>query len=251
MDSADNKNTETYYSLIAPFYDRVLGGFEDFAIKVMIGHFGNWIMEGEGRRLLDIGCGTGSFLIRMSQYGWIGSGIDKSAEMIEIARDKARNTELKFYVRDMRDFNLNGRFDLITCIFDSINYILNINDLREVFYNVEDHLAKGSYFVFDFITPFHGMNFSGVQEESYKDFNFSINPEFDRQSCIKTMNIEILYGGHRYSEVHKQRCYEIQEVTNLLESTGFRISDTINIYSQTEDSESSEPTRVFFVVHKI
>ena len=85
-----------------------------------------------GKDLLDIACGEGSFAVAMSKLGYKVTGIDQLQQMIDLARKRAKAERLsvEFLVEDMRSFSYDAAFDLVTCFFDSLNYMLTIRDLQ-------------------------------------------------------------------------------------------------------------------------
>jgi ubiquinone/menaquinone biosynthesis C-methylase UbiE len=88
-------------------------------------------------KLLDIACGEGSFAAAMAGSGWQVSGIDGSPDMIELAQERAQkeNVVVDFSVQDMRQPFPHCDVDLITCWYDSLNYLLTTDDLSKVFSN--------------------------------------------------------------------------------------------------------------------
>ena len=69
--------------------------------------------------ILDVGCGTGILANELKNMNFKVTGIDISNEMIDVANETT--TGIEFLVSDMRNFNLNKKFDMITCTFDAIN----------------------------------------------------------------------------------------------------------------------------------
>jgi SAM-dependent methyltransferase len=66
-----------------------------------------------GRRVLDIGCGTGSFLRLVAERGAEPSGIDASSELIEFARRRLPEADLR--VGEMEELPFaDNLFDLVT-----------------------------------------------------------------------------------------------------------------------------------------
>lgn len=100
---------------------------------------------------MDIACGTGQLCISILKDGIQSEGIDISKNMIEKAIENSinANTKINFTLQDMRNFSLNDRYDLITCIFDSINHLLNLQEWKETFLKVRKHLISGGFFIFD------------------------------------------------------------------------------------------------------
>tara|TARA_B100001093_G_C26806127_1_gene1005557 strand:+ start:849 stop:1634 length:786 start_codon:yes stop_codon:yes gene_type:complete len=107
-------------------------------------------------KILDIGCGTGKHLIELSKLGYKGVGFDQSISMIDYANNNLKSlssdikNNLDFQVSDIKHFNCNQYFDVITCLFHVINYLHTENEYRSAFKNISLHLEKGSIFIFDF-----------------------------------------------------------------------------------------------------
>ena len=101
--------------------------------------------------ILDLACGTGTLLSMLTMDGYTVEGLDLSEEIIEIAREKAKINHFKipFHVADMIDFNLNKKFNMITCFFDSINFIEKTEDVNKMLSCVKKHLKPKGYFIFD------------------------------------------------------------------------------------------------------
>ena len=101
-----------------------------------------------GRRLLDVGCGTGKSFLPLIDQDWQICGCDISAEMIAIAREKAPST-VQLEVADMRALPSFGEFDLVWCLDDAINYLLDPDDLVSALCAMRSNLAARGLLVFD------------------------------------------------------------------------------------------------------
>lgn len=66
----------------------------------------------KGKRVLDVGCGGGILSEEISRQGATVTGIDASSEMIAIARDHARmsNLDIDYQVSDIESLSLNQRY---------------------------------------------------------------------------------------------------------------------------------------------
>jgi SAM-dependent methyltransferase len=102
-----------------------------------------------GRRLLDVGCGTGRSFAPMLGRGYDVTACDLSIGMVEVARTNFGALVDDLFVADMRELPECGEFDLVTCIDDAINYLLSEEDLVAAFRGVAAVLAPGGVYAFD------------------------------------------------------------------------------------------------------
>jgi SAM-dependent methyltransferase len=100
----------------------------------------------EARSLLDVACGTGQHLRFLREHFDV-EGVDLSADMIAVARSHLPDVML--HVGDMRTLELGRSFDAVTCLFSSIGYMIEPEDLREAIRRFAAHLRPGGVLVFD------------------------------------------------------------------------------------------------------
>ncbi len=100
-----------------------------------------------GRKLLDAACGTGKSFLPFLGRGYEVTACDISPAMVELARLKAPAVEP--FVADMRALGELGRFDLITCLDDSVNYLLDGDELEDALASFAANLAPDGVLVFD------------------------------------------------------------------------------------------------------
>ncbi|NTW98033.1 MAG: class I SAM-dependent methyltransferase, partial [Oscillochloris sp.] len=112
-----------------------------------------------GRRMLDLACGTGTLALSMADAGWEVVGLDGSPAMIGQAQAKAAGAALagsvRFVVGDMRcaAYALPpAAFDVVTCTYDSLNYMTSESDLLGCFQSAAEALAPGGLFIGDMNT---------------------------------------------------------------------------------------------------
>ena len=117
----------TPYGRFGEFYDAVMGDRRTAAEQVM-----ELIRAAkpDAKNVLELGCGTGSIL-KCLQDAYDVSGLDISEKMLSVARKKVPRSKL--YRQDMVDFRIDVRFDVIICVFDSINHVRRFSDWKKVF----------------------------------------------------------------------------------------------------------------------
>lgn len=101
-----------------------------------------------GRRLLDVGCGTGKSFLPMLTRGWDVTACDISPSMLEHARAKAGNAA-RLSVADMRELPVYGEFDLVWALDDAVNYLLSGEELESALRGMRANLAPGGLLMFD------------------------------------------------------------------------------------------------------
>lgn len=134
------------YEIFGRFYDAVMGDREKSAK-----HLHKLIREAKpnAKNVLELGCGTGSMLRYLAHFYDV-SGLDNSRRMLSIAREKLHGARL--YRQNMIKFDIEDRFDVICCVFDSINHVTRFSDWNRIFENVRRHLLPGGCFIFDINT---------------------------------------------------------------------------------------------------
>jgi SAM-dependent methyltransferase len=110
--------------------------------------------RGYGRsRLLDAGCGTGTLALALADQGYQVSGIDLSEAMLRVARGKDPNRRVVWKQADVTDFDLGAdRFDVVTCVGDTLNHLSGIDEWEAAFRSFARHLRPGGGLFFDVMT---------------------------------------------------------------------------------------------------
>jgi cyclopropane fatty-acyl-phospholipid synthase-like methyltransferase len=136
----------TSYEASARFYDAVMGDRAELAA-----HLQRLIEQRcpGAQAVLEIACGTGSILEQLRPRYEV-TGLDLSEEMLAIAAEKV--PDVRLIQGDMTQFNLNEAFDVVLCVYDSINHLLNFAQWEQVFDRAREHLNDRGIFVFDINT---------------------------------------------------------------------------------------------------
>ncbi|MFA5080397.1 MAG: class I SAM-dependent methyltransferase [Candidatus Paceibacterota bacterium] len=192
------------YQFFSKIYDEVMGTeYQDFYEKILYRLFKNAPIE--DKVILELGCGTGEIIKRLSKNNKT-FGIDISSEMIKVAQKKDKET--KYIVMDMRDFKLPYLYDIIFCAFDSINHIPNISEWEKVFQNSKKHLNDNGILIFDFntIEKFSAINNKTLIKNG-KDFYASISTKSNKNKCIWDVSIFEKEKENKY-RLYKEKIVE-------------------------------------------
>ena len=142
------------YQEFALIYDAVMSEipydrwFEK--LHACIGEYGK-----KAGHVCELGCGTGEMSRRFSAAGYEVTGIDLSVDMLARAMEKRQEGQELIYVnQDMSHFSLHKPADVVLCICDSMNYVLDHGDMLNLFRSVRANLADDGIFVFDLKTEY-------------------------------------------------------------------------------------------------
>lgn len=211
------------------------------------------LFEIRGRRLLDIACGTGTCALLFAREGFEVTGIDISQQMLEQARKKIQNSgyRISLFQQDMREFKIDKRVDIATCLYDSLNYLLQTEDLQRTFVSVHRALEENGAFIFDMNTEYALKVVWGTNVWHRKEGGIASvwKSEFDLKTGIGTLYLtwRTEENGMRkkHHELHQERAYSAQEIRRLLEKAGFR---RVEIYAHLTFQPPVEVTPRIMVV---
>jgi SAM-dependent methyltransferase len=211
------------------------------------------------KKILDVACGEGSLAVALAEEGYQVTGIDQSMQMIELAQDRAlaADVNVDFRVEDMRSLPFVGEFDLVTCFFDSLNYMLAVSDLQEAFLGAFRALRPSGYYIFDMNTVY-GLAVDWMRQETYiqnetDDFIELHRQEFDYENTVASMMVTVFQKKgelwERFEEIHRERGYPIADIQFLLTTVGFEIAGMYGSLSK-RTSVQTTSSRVWFTARK-
>jgi len=204
--------------------------------------------------LLDISCGTGNFLFHLNSKDIECVGFDMSFEMIKIAKEKnnSHNHKTSFFQGDMVSVPLKKKFNVVVCLYDSINYLLDLKLWQQLFVRVADVLEKNGLFVFDICTKKNSIkyfnNFS--ERNGGKNYEYLRESRYNRKDCIHENKFLISFDSMavNYIETHQQKIFSIKEIKDFIHSTEFNLIGYFNGFTFKKGNEDS--LRVHFVLQK-
>ncbi|MGK9043579.1 class I SAM-dependent DNA methyltransferase [Mammaliicoccus vitulinus] len=236
------------YNRMSNFYDLLTDDQPYDKWKAIVGHF----ITDHDNEILDIGCGTGRLTTQLLDYGNV-SGLDLSAEMLEIA--ESRNTDIKWYCQDMRDLDLPQKYDVVTIFCDSLNYITDPEEVLQVFNYVNTYLNDGGLLIFDVHSiykmnhQFNNCNYIDETEQLTLAWQAIAGEEPNsvyHQMSFFAEREDGLY--ERFDEEHYQVTFEIQLYKQLLEFAGFDVKNVFTDFNI--DNFNDEGDRHFIVAQK-
>jgi 2-polyprenyl-3-methyl-5-hydroxy-6-metoxy-1,4-benzoquinol methylase len=246
------------YALLAPIYSVLaLDNFAETMTPRLIelAHQNDWM----GRRILELGCGTGVTLEWLTRHNYIVRGIDQSPEMLEIARQRleAANLHHDLQQQDARHMDVApGTMDLVVAL-DLINELNSLRDLESVFNTAHTALTDGRLFLLDMHTiqglTERGLTGDEIVHDSPERVVVSSNTyDYDRQ--IHERKYLIFHqdtGTWQRGEASRTlRGYPTQAVATLLQRCGFELRRVTDDRLVDFEPGVSQARRVIFLAQK-
>jgi len=137
-----------YASIYDTFYRDKDYRLECDNIKALIG------ADDSALRILDLGCGTGGHAELLARRGHVITGVDRSADMIDIAQRKAKSwataNPVDFRIDDIRAVRIGQTFDAVIMMFAVFGYQITDSDIIATLRTVRTHLKRGGRLLCDF-----------------------------------------------------------------------------------------------------
>lgn len=211
-------------------------------------------LESERNLVLDLGCGTGTFTELMYEKGYDMVGVDNSAAMLDIAMKKREKSgfDILYLCQDMRELELYGTVGTVISVCDSVNYILDCEELKGVFKLVNNYLYPRGIFIFDFNTDYKYRDVIGDSTiaENRDDCSFIWENYYDEESGINEYDVTVFVEEEsglfrRFEETHFQRGYSVSEMAKTVEDAGMRIIELLDADTHGPITDTSE--RVYVI----
>lgn len=204
---------------------------------------------------LDLACGTGNVAVKICKEFKNTFAVDLSDDMLNIAFEKFKENKVKAKVicQDMCELSLNHKFDLISCVLDSTNYITEDDDLCAYFSRVYEHLKDDGLFIFDINSYYKLSEVLGNNIYTYSTEDIFYTWENTFEDDILNMfltffvkNKEDLY--ERFEEEHVERAYTEEDIEQALDKCNLKLLGKFDGYSSNLVNENSE--RILYIVKK-
>lgn len=214
-------------------------------------------LQQERNSILDIGCGTGTLTELLAAKGYDMIGIDNSQEMLQIAMEKREKSglDILYLLQDMREFELYGTVGAVISVCDSLNYLLEEEDLLQTFRLVNNYLYPGGVFIFDFNTVYKYKEIIGdaTIAENREECSFIWENYYHPEEEINEYDLTIFIKENvsdnqsedgeyfrRFCENHYQRGYCLEQMKRLVEEAGLAFVKALDADTHGEVTEQSE-----------
>lgn len=205
---------------------------------------------------LDLACGTGSLTIELKKRGFDIYGADGSSDMLMIAQQKAYDEELSilFLCQKMQKLDLYGTIDTCICTLDSLNHIINKEELQTAFDKVSLFMNEGGLFVFDVNTVYKHKSVLADNVFVYdKSSVFCVWQNTPLENNITRIDLDFFERSgnvyHRSSESFCERAYTDKELEEIISKAGFEILEIFGEMTFEPPKENSQ--RNIYIVKKV
>ncbi len=243
--------TKKIYTSLAPLYDTLMEDVDyeswaDFVDEIIQTHHPDTIS------VLEMACGTGSLALSLAELECYQiTATDKSQEMINIANKKPQdfNDKVTFSTLDFLEINLKGSFDCIFTVFDSVNYLMTEQHIKQFLLGSHKALNKNGLLIYDFSTPKNSLESVDYLNENEGDngrFRYFRRSNYDPEAKIHRNEFEIEeveYGTgeivNSYTETHEQRAYSLHQMLSIVKQTPYHLVakyDGFDLVDATENS---------------
>lgn len=211
-------------------------------------------LESERNLVLELGCGTGTLTEMMYHKGYDMIGVDFSEEMLNVAMEKRAKSgdHILYLLQDMRELELYSTVGTVYSVCDSLNYILEEEELLDVFSLVNNYLYPGGIFIFDFNTIYKYETVIGdtTIAENREDCSFIWENFYDPETEINEYDLTVFVkqedeSFRRFTETHYQRGYRAEQIKALVERAGMKILELLD--ADTGEAVTDESARVYVV----
>ncbi|MDO5708208.1 MAG: class I SAM-dependent methyltransferase [Andreesenia angusta] len=211
--------------------------------------------------VLELACGTGN----ITEYLAIDESVDKvaaidiSEEMLLEASDKLEKySKVSLYKQDMRKLDMGiSRYDTVLCTCDGLNYIIDEEDIKEIFRRVYELILENGQFIFDLNSYYKLKEIIGnnVFIDETEDIFYIWENYFDEEKEISEFYITFFNRIEdekykRFNEIHYERAYREDKIIEFLKEAGFNNISVYYDFKSDTDKDENSSKRIFFVCNK-
>ena len=166
---------------------------------------------------LDVACGTGILLRKLLKDKWNSFGVDLSVSMLRAGKKERGNWPVT--AGDLRALPFYESFRYVTCLFDSVNFLLTDADLEAGIWSMAECLSPGGIVYFDIVTERMVLEHFAGQRWTEKNGKFSTRWECDYDRPSQTVETRIQVNRGEVYTLY-ERVYELEQVESALRTAG-------------------------------
>jgi len=229
------------YKELAKYYDLIYRN-KDYTLETEYLH--KFFKRYNVRKILDAACGTGNHDIYLvGRYNV--TGIDLSKELLKIARKKVKGAT--YYQMNMKNFNLNKKFDAVICMFSAIAYNTNMKELIKTLKNFYNHLNDRGILIFDI--HFNRESFKdgyrsvdGFDIKNVTLARFGLSKKIDRRCRVSFSYLLRENSKFKYlKDSHILGMFSVKEYSKALKKAGFRAT----VYNGFTMQKVKKPSKLY------
>ena len=218
---------------------------------------GSVLLDSERNLVVDLGCGTGTLTELLYQQGYDMIGVDNSGEMLSVAMEKRAESgsEILYLMQDMRELELYSTVGTVISVCDSVNYILEEEELVQTFSLVNNYLYPGGLFIFDFNTVYKYEEVIGdaTIAENREECSFIWENYYHPEEQINEYDLTVYVQEEeglfrRFQETHYQRGYTPEQMAKIIEKAGLEL--VLMRDSDTDGAVTGQSQRVYLVARE-
>lgn len=197
--------------------------------------------------VLELGCGTGAVLAGLGS-GLSLTGIDLSREMLEYAHRRCPGARL--IEGDITSFSLDEKFDVIVCVYDTLNHVTSFDEWLATFDCVRRHLATGGLFIFDVNTlgRFRELSEMAPWVHDFDGHTLIMKVEFD-DNPVATWDVRIFErASNGQFTLHHERIAELGVPLQQLRDALVLHFSFLEESDTTDGAPTDESMRAVFVL---
>ncbi|PKN77698.1 MAG: hypothetical protein CVU48_10715 [Candidatus Cloacimonetes bacterium HGW-Cloacimonetes-1] len=248
------------YSLFAQYYDVYMAHVDYSSWIALLMECFSLYSTNNLDKILELACGTATISSRLVREGYIVDAADSSGHMLSIASMKSNKPRL--FAHFMGSPLPVSDYDLVLCLFDSVNYLLKPEYISALLNSVYDALNSGGLFIFDISTIQNSLeNFSdSTYLTQLKDGYLVHRAEYDEETYLQKSYLtffKMIGNSYKlFEESHEQMVYRNREIIDLISATSFQLvaihclDSKVNLLSRKNPNIDKNNPRLFYVLRK-
>ena len=256
-----HQNSAKSYGFFAEFYDRYMSHVDYSSWLDMVLSWAHHFQDSPPKTVLEMACGTARIAEQLVFKGLEVDAFDGSAFMLHEANKKSFKPKL--YLACLTDApKKENHYDLILCLFDSVNYLLKIEELSLTLQNAWRALKPGGIFVFDISTINNSQQnfYDTIQKHQFGSSMIVHHAFFDelrlRQRSFLTLFRKKPLGFVMSREEHCQRVYYHREIMSVIKNSSLELLGIFspeirgNLINRKQQNLDVRYPRLFYMLQK-